>query len=291
VCDLKTVIGDKSVCVSRNWLKCAPQTCVLCVFVCCIHYNMVFVLFSLFSGVRKVNKQSTNRKFSLGSRRRSSSEFRSSTQRRSSLDVVTERQIALFSQRRLEKVAERLSPIEDKPVLSGVAVDEESSASLNESLVGTESRDLENELEVKCQRGAEPTSLLMETSNEGNLLSSGTEVCEVAPEGAESSFLDDDDEDAMGTEDALRRSGAKYFKKKINRAISEPPSDGFTSKPPPFAVDKRQAVRRTTYDLAMGVITIDDRNDLINQHKLRKSEKSGKEKKEISKLGKLVCEL
>lgn len=245
-------------------------------------------------------------------RRRSSSELFNLSRRRSSLDVVTEKEVALFSQRK-----KSTSSITEPASEDHVKILETIPQHANDTDDASVERDLQQ------SKGTEVTlpqlSEGVDVNTEAVMDSCDNEACE--PD-IEVTSADQDTVTSEITEKAprpgtklkrtpseesrLQRAGARYFNRRarmsegIVQGLPAPPSstpqsappipsDGelFSFHSPPVITESKNPVtkphtRKFTYDIAMGVISMDAWSQMIDEHETKKQKKVAKEKKDKS---------
>lgn len=214
-------------------------------------------------------------------RRRSSTELFNLSRRRSSLDIVTEKEVALFSQRKAST-----SSMGQEVILQTIhQVDEAPSPKVSVAFSEAESQE--------CSLTKEGNT------NISGQASAARDPCADAFDNK--AFIDDEEHPtvqhitASSTpplrraqsdtgESRLSRSGAKYYNRKVRTT-----SDGDTLLP--HAVTSPDLgrgmlspdrTRKYTYDIAMGVISMDSWSSMIEEHESKKQKKPHKEKKEKS---------
>ena len=285
-------------------------------------------------GRRAARRTSRTRKPSLGMRRRSSSELFSLTRRRSSLDVVTEKEVALFTERKLSTA---LSPAhqddQNSPIMETTSLHDshptETQAEHTTEILITDRKTSEEIQENDASHG-KVTETMDHRAHEDLVKIKRMDAFDNAAFQADISVSVSSNHEErqdisdspcqMGStlkrtpseESRLQRKGARYFNRKARAsegviqslqpidtqpvpvAQSAPttescanpffpttsPSTSSSSKQPntkPQSVDR---ARKFTYDIAMGVISMDSWSQMIDEHETKKLKKAGKERKD-----------
>lgn len=232
-----------------------------------------------------------------GGRMRSSSELWRPSGRRASLDIVTEKEVALNAHRNalalLLRVESQLSVIEDQKSTDGSVTSDVAESAAEEDMPDTETSLKNTDVRSWCGSESQATTHV-EDDREMNEVVWEDVHATPSDEERESLAPATDANNNSYAEDKLHRKGAKYYAKRLRRHDSDSQTseseregggDGVVLRSGTSTARDRD--RRITYDMAMGVISPVQRDHLIIEHEQRKVKKSSKDKKEKAKYGKL----